>query len=139
MVTTAWAKPHVTALNMPAKGDSSNLSDKVVLTLLLGKDNKVLYYDGKLDEPQKEGSYGITGYSIQGGIGEIIRQKQMYMDKNYKGGRNEMMVLIKPSADACYENVVSLLDEMLMNKIARYAIVDMNEDEKKWLEKKLVK
>lgn len=137
MVTTAWTKPHVTDLKMPAKGDSTNLSSKVVLSVLPGKGNKIFYYNGNLDESLKEGSYGVTGYSIQDGIGEVIRQKQMYMDKNYKSGRKEIMVLIKPSADACYENVISLLDEMLINKVGRYAIIDITEAEKKLLDQKI--
>lgn len=137
MVTTAWAKPHVTGLNMPANGDSTTLSDKVVLVVLPAKNNTIFFYNGKLNESLKEGSFGITAYSIQNGIGEVIRQKQIYMDKNYKGGRKEIMVLIKPSADASYENVVSLLDEMLINKVARYAIVDIDEGEKKLLAQKI--
>jgi len=137
MVSTAWAKPHTTVLNMPAKGDSSMAGEKTVLTVLAGNHNKVFYYNGKLDNSVREGSCGVTSYSIQNGIGAIIRQKQMYMDKNCKGGRKEMIVLIKPSSDACYENVVSLLDEMLINKVGRYAIVDIDEEEKKLLEQKL--
>jgi len=137
MVTTAWTKPHVTGLNMPANGDSTNLSDKVVLTVLPGKSNKIFYYNGNLNESLKDNSSGVTNYSIQNGIGEIIREKQKFLDKNYNGGSKEIMILIKPSADASYENVVSLLDEMLINKVGRYAIIDINEDEKKLLAKKI--
>lgn len=133
MVTTAWTKPHATDLRMPANGDSTNLGEKAALTILLGKNNTIFYYNGKLDESQKEGSCGITGYSIDDGIGEIIRQKQQLMEKSHKGGKKEMMVLIKPSADASYENVVAILDEMLINNVGRYAIVDLTEDEKKLL------
>lgn len=136
MVTAAWTKPHTTDLKMPAKGDSTNLGEKAALTILLGNNNKTFYYNGSLDESLKESSWGITGYSIQDGIGEIIRQKQNYMDKNYKGGRKEMMVLIKPCADARYENIVQLLDEMLINKVGRYAIIDLSDEEKKLLEQK---
>jgi biopolymer transport protein ExbD len=136
MVTTAWTKPHATDLKMPAKGDSSNLGENAVLTILLGNNNKAFYYTGSLDESLKENSCGITGYSLQDGIGEIIRHKQSHMDEHYKGGRKEMMVLIKPSADASYENIVQLLDEMLINKVGRYAIIDLNDEEKKLLKQK---
>ncbi|MBS1665796.1 MAG: biopolymer transporter ExbD [Bacteroidetes bacterium] len=136
MVSTAWTKPKVTSLNMPADGDSTTLSEKVVLTLLAGSDNNIYYYPGHLDQSLKEGSGGITGYSIQNGIGEIIRQKQSWMDQYYKGGRKEMMVLIKASSDASYENLVSLLDEMLINQVGKYAIVDISEEEKNLLKEK---
>jgi len=136
MVTTAWTKPKVTSLNMPTDGDSTTLSEKVVLTLLAGSDNKIYYYPGHLDQSLKEGTGGITGYSVQNGIGEIIRQKQSWMDQYYKAGRKEMMVLIKASSDASYENLVSLLDEMLINNVGKYAMVDISEEEKNLLKEK---
>ena len=136
MVTTVWAKPKVTSLNMPADGDSTTLSEKLVLTLLAGSDNKIYFYPGHLDQSLKEGSGGITGYSIQNGIGEIIRQKHTWIDQYYKGGRKEMMVLIKASSDASYENLVSLLDEMLINQVGKYAIVDISKEEKNLLKEK---
>ena len=95
MVMTAWTKPHVTGLSMPAKGDSTNISKDVLLTILAGKNNEIFYYNGLLDESLKEGSFGLIGYSLQAGIGEVIRQKQIAMEKNYKGGRKEMIVIIK--------------------------------------------
>jgi biopolymer transport protein ExbD len=137
MVTTAWTKPHATDLKMPLNGDSTNLCEKAALTILLGKNNKTFYYNGNLGESMKEGSCGVAGYSIQDGIGEIIRQKQQWMHKSYEGGQKEMMILIKPSADASYENLVSMLDEMLINKVERYAIVDITEDDKKLLAEKI--
>ena len=137
MVSTAWTKPHATDLRMPANGDSTNLGKKAALTILLGKNNTTFYYNGNLDESMKEGSCGFAGYSIQDGIGEIIRQKQELMEKSYKGGKKEMMIIIKPSADASYENLVSMLDEMLINKVERYAIVDIAEDDKKLLAEKI--
>jgi hypothetical protein len=68
--------------------------------------------------------------STPAGIGDIIRDKQAAMDRYYKGGRKEMMLLIKPSPEACYGNVVSLLNETLINDIRRYALVDLTPEEK---------
>jgi hypothetical protein len=137
MITTAWTNPHATDLRMLANGDSTNLSEKASLTFLLGKNNKALYYNGNLGVSIKDGSFGVAGYSIRDGIGEIIRQKQQLLEKSYKGGKKEMMILIKPSADASYENVVSILDDMLINKVERHAIVDITEDDKKLLAEKI--
>ncbi len=36
-----------------------------------------------------------------------------------------MVVLIKPSDDAIYKNVVDILDEMNISNIKRYALVDI--------------
>ena len=52
------------------------------------------------------------------------------MDRHYKGGRKELMLLIKPSVDASYGNLVSLLDETLINQVSKYALVDLKPEEK---------
>lgn len=152
-VTTTWSKPHATRLYLPADGDNTLLGENAALTILAGSDNKVFYYHGKLGEALKKGSYGITGYDVNGGIGDIIRQKQQAMDKSYhpiqypipglqprelrsQGGRKELMLLIKPSSDASYKNVIDLLDETMINRIGLYALVDITEDEKKLLKEK---
>lgn len=129
IVTTTWSLPHVTHLNMPAKGDSSSLGNTAALSLVALGNNKIFYYNGTLADALQKGSYGITGYGMQDGIGDIIRQKQLAMDRSYKGGRKELMLLIKPSSDACYQNVVGLLDETLIDNVGKYALVDLTDEE----------
>src|SRR5580692_3895070 len=133
IVTTTWSLPHALQLRMPARGDSCNIGQNAALTVIALKDNKVFYFNGNLEESLKEGTFGVTGYAMNGGIGDIIRQKQSAMDKFYKGGRKELMLLIKPSPDASYKNVVNLLDETLINQVGRYALVDISEEEMKRL------
>ena len=137
MVTTAWSKPHATKLNLPANGEPILVGDNAVMTILAGKENKIIYYTGSFESSFKSGSFAITNYSVQNGIGEILRQKQLLMDKTYKGGRKELMVIIKLSDDSKYENLVNLLDEMLINNISRYALVDINDAEKELLREKI--
>jgi biopolymer transport protein ExbD len=54
IVTTTWSKPRALGLNMPAKGDSSNLGLHAALTVLAGSDNKVFYYHGRLEDALKK-------------------------------------------------------------------------------------
>jgi biopolymer transport protein ExbD len=125
MVSTSWTKPKAATLRMPADGPPTTYGNNAVLTLVALNDNKIFYYNGELDQSLKEGSYGVTGYRQREGIGDIIRQKQLAMDRTYKGGRKELMLLIKPSPGSDYQNVVSLLDEALINDIKRYALIDL--------------
>jgi hypothetical protein len=114
---------------MPADGPSMTLGNNAALTIVALKDNKIFYYNGDLRQSLKEGSYGIAGYGQHNGIGDIIRTKQLAMDKTYKGGRKEMMLLIKPSPESNYQNVVGLLDEAIINDVKRYALLDLPKDE----------
>jgi len=125
MVTTAWTKPKVTNLNMPVDGPPSNIGNNAVLTVVALKDNKIFYYNGDLDQSINERSYGVTTYQQHNGIGDIIRQKQMAMDHSYKGGRKELMLLLKASSESSYQNIVSLMDEKLINDITRFALLDL--------------
>jgi hypothetical protein len=135
ILTTTWSKPHATNLNMPAKGDSSSVGRESALTLVALGGNKVFYYHGDLGTALKEGRFGITGYNLNGGIGDIIREKQAAMDRSYKGGRKEMMLLFKPTPEASYKNVIALLDEALINQVKRYAFEDLTPEEKRSAER----
>ena len=59
------------------------------------------------------------------GLGKIIRDKQASMGKN----KEALMLLIKPSAQSSYKNVIDALDETMINDLGRYAIVDPSEQE----------
>ena len=46
-----------------------------------------------------------------------------------KGEKQAKMVLIKPTDDSRYRNMVDILDEMAITGIGKYAIVDVTTDE----------
>ena len=123
---------------MPADGPPTEAGNSAVLTIIPLDKNKLFYYHGELTEALRQGSYGTTGYGLNAGIGDIIRGKQLAMDHSYKGGRKEMVLLIKPSPEASYGNVVSLLDETLINAVSRYAIVDLTNEERKNISSKIL-
>ena len=129
MVTTAWTKPKATQLNMPVDGPPTNIGVNAVLTVVALEDNKVFYYNGDLGQSIKERSYGVTTYHQHNGIGDIIRQKQMAMDRSYKGGRKELMLLLKATSQSSYQNIISLMDEKMINDVKRFALVDLPDKE----------
>lgn len=128
--TTTMSRPTALEVRKPADGDPTKTGANATLTLIPLAGNKVLYYNGEFSEALHNGSFGTAGYGLNGGIGDIIRGKQAAMDRYYKGGRKEMMLLIKPSPESSYGNVVSLLDETLINEVKRYALVDLTVEEK---------
>lgn len=129
IVTTTWALPKAMKLNMPADGDPSKAAESAVLTLVPMGGDKIFYYQGSLDEARAGAGYGVRSYAVNGGIGDVIRAKQAAMDRSYKGGRKELIMLIKPTHECSYRNVVQLLDETLINQVGRYALVDIQTQE----------
>jgi biopolymer transport protein ExbD len=121
--TTEISKPAITKLYMPHEGDSTKISESKSLTILLGSNNHVFYYYGTEEKVIKNNQVFQTSYNEITGLGNIIRQKQTDLEKE-KIDKKKLIVLIKASEQASYKNVVNALDEMLINSVTRYAILD---------------
>jgi len=129
--TTTMSDPKVTNLNMPKDSkDSTSVGLSNALTVIPLADNKVFYYHGEMNTALKTNAWGITNYSEQDGLGKIVRTKQAALDRIKPGNRKELMLMIKPSPESNYENVVNALDEAMINDVKRYAIVDITPEEK---------
>lgn len=127
MLTTTFNKPQTMEITMPEKVKKDDVqtevNEKKVLTLILGKDDKVFWYKG-ITDPQVE----VTDFS-QDGIRKVLLQQNAVTDK--------MIVLIKPSEESRYKNMVDILDEMNITNMQRYAIVKMTPTDEEMLKSKL--
>ena len=135
--TTEIIKPRETLLIMPTGNlDSSKIEKEKVLTALLGNNNEIFVYPGTWDDALQSAEIFKTNYSTLDGLGKIIRQKQLYLEQQFGNDvRKQFMLLIKPSDVASYQNVIDALDEVLINDVKKYAIIDLTTDEKIYIEK----
>jgi len=131
--TTTISTPTVADLFMPKDKtiDPQKLSKSLALTILLDDDNKIYYYHGDLEDALKTNEIYETNYSTYKGLGEIIRQKQKDIDASgkFKEGRKGLMLVIKPTSSSVYKNVIDALDEVMINDVKKYAIVEPAEEE----------
>jgi len=125
MLTTTFSKPQTMEINLPVKPkgeikeeEQNALKASKAFNIMLGKDNKVFWYLGLPNEPI-EGP-ATTDFSADG-IRKILLEKNNSI--------KEMVVLIKPTNDAIYKNVVDILDEMNISNIKRYALVDISKED----------
>ena len=65
----------------------------------------------------------------------LSRQKQLALTKNPKYTKERFDVDYKAIANADYQNVVAALDEVLLNDLKHYALVDEDQFEKQTLQK----
>lgn len=139
--TTTISQPATMSLYLPADSDvhPTPIRESTALTIIPISNDKVFYYHGMLHEAEASGHYGVTDFSITTGIGEIIRQKQKAIDANSGFTRDVMMVVIRPSDDCRYQNVIDALDEMTINLVKRYALVDLTEPEKTFMQRHGIK
>ena len=117
--TTTMAQPTAMNLYMPKDVDKPEEQNKVkesgAFTIMLGKQDVVYYYEG-LDPTQLKTA---TFKTIRD---EIIRKKQ-------STNPEDLVMIIKPTEHATYKNTVDILDEMTINAIKRYAMVDISSTE----------
>jgi biopolymer transport protein ExbD len=139
MLTTTLSKPQSMNLGLPDKDpNKDNVDIKVdenrTMTLMLGADNKIIYYMGLLATPiagPKDIAYGREGLRK-----EILSRKKSVLE--YTRDKNKgMIVIIKPSDKSNYKNVIDILDEMAISEVPTYTIVnDFSPEELKLLEGK---
>ncbi len=93
------------------------------LTLSLEENGKIASFECK-DGTQSKAHYTSLQSSI--GLREILQQKQLKVKSLFKDPR-ELIVMIKPTRHCDYRMLVDVLDEMTINGITRYAIVEADE------------
>jgi biopolymer transport protein ExbD len=131
MVTKELSKPNGMSLGLPAKDpiwdgviSCGFGNDNRVLTVLLGKDDKMIIYSGLLAYPSespKEVKYGQDGIRK-----ELFNKNKTVLEQSAKYGRPNRgaIVIIKPSKKCNYKNLVDILDEMAIADIQTYVIVN---------------
>lgn len=128
MLTTTMAKPKTMDLVMPREdGDPMSLPAKKALTVILGPNDRIAWYEGIGDDPTTPPQVHYSSYANSKGIRDVIIAKKAAVNQAFN--KNDLMVLIKADKGSNYKNVVDIMDEMLINKVDRYAVVDINDKE----------
>jgi biopolymer transport protein ExbD len=144
MYTTTLAKPKTMEINMPYKDpnmkeEPNKIKESVALTILLSKNHRVYYYEGMASDPTKPPDLKVTNFAQKGGIrDEIISKRKMVEDMKRTGGlgpKDELTVLIKPDTSSSYGDMVNVLDEMNINDVKVYAIIDISEVDQDFIKK----
>lgn len=138
VMTTEMSKPKNLKLNMPKDGPPTPIKNSTALTVILGKDNSVYYYQGGWEEALKNNQVFQTDLSTGKGIGKVIRDKRDWLEKAKisKEGKDELMLMIKPTDNTSYAQIIDMLDETIINKVTRYAIVKPEPGELLYIERK---
>jgi biopolymer transport protein ExbD len=144
MLTTTLAKPTIMPVVMPEKDveqeDLQATKESQVLTLILGADDKIYYYEGITDA-----KLDSTDYSAEG-LRKVILDKKVRVNKQWgdmerddpknpgqKKFISKLNVIIKPTADARYKNVVDAFDEMKITNVALYVLLDISDQEREFI------
>jgi len=126
--TTTMSQATAMKLILPKDADKPEDQNKAkqsgVITILLGKDNNVFYYEGELT-PNASNFLSSNFHDIR----DVLIKK-----KNSVRELKDFVVILKPSEECTYKNVVDILDEMTINVCTRYALVDITDIETKLIQ-----
>lgn len=137
MLTTTLSKSQSMDLAMPDKSEElteeteTKVSENRTVTLILGDDNKMVWYLGQTTSPLEGPNVETYG---KNGIRKVLLSKSKQALARSGDEEKGLIVIIKPSDQSHYRNLVDVLDEMAITKIKTYAIVDMTDDDIEMLE-----
>jgi biopolymer transport protein ExbD len=120
--TSTMSTPATMDLFMPKDTEKPEEQNKAkesgALTVMLSKDNHVYYYEGQLAPDAS--NFQSTNFDPQNGIRKVI------MNKKRSTSAEDLVIVIKPGKEATYKNTVDILDEMTINEVKRFALVDIS-------------
>lgn len=131
MFTTTFSKPNIVKLNMPPQilgeelmTDKPEVKLHNSISLILG-DNHVIYWHQQESGKLNAETLNKTDYSKDGLRQTILDAKKKSEDEE------KFTILIKPTDDSTYQDLINVIDEMEITSSKRYAIVDLavNEQE----------
>jgi len=120
--TTTLSQPKAMRLNLQQDGPYMPIPESKTLNLVLATDNRVYYYHGR---DLNTGAF--VDYSSNG-LRAIIQNKLAEVAKRW-GNSNGTVVLIKPTSGASYRDIVAVLDEMQINLVKTFMLVDASPKE----------
>lgn len=168
MLTTTMSKPQTMEVNLPSKekvkqDDQTKVAESSAITVILGEFGKVYYYEG--NTPAVADSIKISSFAASGGIRDVLLAKQAPWISKIKAAKSKLpnnpsaaqmealrkeisgikgeklatTMLIKATDNSKYKNLVDIVDELNICEIGKYAIVDLNDQEKAMLTAKNLK
>ena len=121
ILSTTLSKPNSTDLLMPKDSDIKTiLKASAVLTIMPVRNDVIDYFEGRnnVNGKMKHCSYAE--------LRSVIQQKK---DKVARvlGDKNETTIIIDPGPESSYKNFMDLLDEIQINDIRHYFVVNHNQ------------
>jgi biopolymer transport protein ExbD len=129
VITTTMSEPKTSDLFMPKEGPPLLVKSSSVLTVMPSRDNRVFYYEGDFTVARINHAIYETNYSMIDGIGSVIRQKQ----KQLSSAKDRLLLIVKPCGVSTYQNLMNILDEILINNVKHYAVVEMMAEENAYI------
>lgn len=118
MFTTVLSQPTIAKLYLPKDINvKTPIKKSAVLTLMLTRNDSIAWYEGNKikNEP--------LAYCNYNNLRSVIQQKQAKVAK-VLGNRSETVIIIYPCKESTYENFINIMDEISINDITHYFVMN---------------
>lgn len=119
MLTTSLSNPNAMDMAKPDKGpEEMGVPSSRTMTILLGKHDQVAWYMGEAEnsQPQIESFQTIRK--------SILANKAMVSKAYADNPGKSLIVIVKPTVGANYQNFVDIMDEISLAKITTAPMID---------------
>ena len=137
MLTTSLNNPAAMDLAIPDKSDpdsATEFADNRTVTILIGHDNRLMWYWGLLEDPIEGPAATMAG---KAGIRKVLMDMKDKVSHRTGNDEEGMMVIIRPGENSTYGNLVDVLDEMAILNVRQYMIGDISGEERELLKRAL--
>jgi biopolymer transport protein ExbD len=121
--TTELSKPKAFGLHVPDDSDSTVTTQTIhsaTITLLMKENGVIEYFEGREEAPIQAGSAFL--YSQPSLRDHLIDKRNRIIQQHNTD--SSYTVLIKPSSLTSYKEMIDILDEMMINDIKKYALLE---------------
>lgn len=132
MLATTMNKPKTMEVNKPAKEDDIKKEEEPPIkmsktaTIMLGDNDKAYCYVSPDEiDPSTQLELDSLDYSANG-LRKFVQRRQSEVQAQW-GNKDDLFVMIKPLPGSTVKNIVDVLDEMTINDVKRYAILEPND------------
>jgi biopolymer transport protein ExbD len=132
--TTSMSQPKVMRLTMPDDSTDAGPTQApaaMTFTFIVGSDHDIYYYNGIFNGELSRTNFNKTD------IRTAIQRKMKEVEDRFQDKR-KTIVLIKLTNESLYNDIVNALDEMLINGVAKYMLLDADVNELAAIEKSMV-
>jgi len=143
ILSSTLSKPKAMEIVMPYTDDEMTVDDQnkikkdVALTILLSKENRVFYYEGIGDDPEDPPHVKLTAFKDVDGVRDVIIDKKKSVERLIANGTlrasDKPTVIIKADTNSTTADLINILDEMTINAIPTYAVVDITEQDQEFV------
>lgn len=143
LFTTSLLKPNSIVVQMPDETPTPNpnvVPDHEALKVFIGANHQVFFLSG--NSAMKNDFSKLKSISLNDpnelrqsllSFKEEVAEAVLRKDKGTKPG-DEPFIFLKPTSQSNYNDLIQVMDELSINGIQRYVIVDLDEQERKRFE-----